>query len=147
VPCTTLTPSRVMKRQNGPRFKQPEQEMFTLTEQDIHGVAYIKEATIKGYAKAEFGDSINFAFPNSETRRGRIGKQVAQTLDRSCNQGILTKNCRIRKLIPLECWRLQGFSDELFYKAQKVNSDNQLYKQAGNSVTVNVVYEIAKRLN
>mgnify|MGYP001175238085 CR=1 FL=1 len=52
---------------------------------------------------------------------------------------------RIRKLTPLECWRLQGFPDELFKKAAKVNSDSQLYKQAGNSVTVNVIYEIAKK--
>lgn len=52
----------------------------------------------------------------------------------------------IRKLTPLECWRLQGFPDDLFYKAKQVNSDSQLYKQAGNSVTVPVIYEIAKRL-
>lgn len=52
---------------------------------------------------------------------------------------------RIRKLTPKECWRLQGFPDELFEKAAKVNSDSQLYKQAGNSVTVNVIYEIAKK--
>ncbi len=51
----------------------------------------------------------------------------------------------IRKLTPKECWRLQGFPDELFEKAKQVNSDTQLYKQAGNAVTVNVVYEIAKR--
>ena len=53
---------------------------------------------------------------------------------------------RIRRLTPLECFRLQGFPDEYFERARKVNSDNQLYKQAGNSVTINVVYEIAKRL-
>ena len=55
-------------------------------------------------------------------------------------------NIRIRKLTPKEYFRLQGFPDEYFERARKVNSDNQLYKQAGNSVTVNVVYEIAKRL-
>lgn len=53
---------------------------------------------------------------------------------------------RIRKLTPRECWRLQGFPDWAFVKAQGVNSDSQLYKQAGNSVTVPVIYEIAKRL-
>lgn len=52
----------------------------------------------------------------------------------------------IRKLTPKETWRLQGFPDEAFDKAAEVNSDSQLYKQAGNSVTVNVIYEIAKRL-
>lgn len=53
---------------------------------------------------------------------------------------------RIRKLTPKECFRLQGFPDEYFARAAEVNSDSQLYKQAGNSVTVNVIYEIAKRL-
>ena len=52
----------------------------------------------------------------------------------------------IRKLTPKECFRLQGFSDEYFERARAVNSDSQLYKQAGNSVTVNVIYEIARRL-
>ena len=53
---------------------------------------------------------------------------------------------RIRRLIPKECFRLQGYPDEYFNRAAAVNSDSQLYKQAGNSVTVNVIYEIAKRL-
>lgn len=51
-------------------------------------------------------------------------------------------NLRIRKLTPLECWRLMGFDDEDFYKAEKVNSNTQLYKQAGNSIVVNVLEEI-----
>lgn len=55
-------------------------------------------------------------------------------------------NLRIRKLTPLETWRLQGFTDEQFYKAQAVNSNSQLYKQAGNSVSVPVVYAVAKHL-
>ena len=53
---------------------------------------------------------------------------------------------RIRKLTPRECWRLQGFPDWAFDKAQEVNSNSQLYKQAGNSVTVNVIAAIAERL-
>jgi DNA (cytosine-5)-methyltransferase 1 len=53
---------------------------------------------------------------------------------------------RIRRLTPKECWRLQGFSDELFEKARKVNSDAQLYKQAGNAVTVNVAFAVAHSL-
>jgi DNA (cytosine-5)-methyltransferase 1 len=52
----------------------------------------------------------------------------------------------IRKLTPKECFRLQGWTDDYFEKAQFVNTNSQLYKQAGNGVTVNVVYEIAKRL-
>ena len=59
----------------------------------------------------------------------------------------LSDGYRIRKLTPRECWRLQGFPDWAFDKAQEVNSNSQLYKQAGNSVTVNVIEAIAKKLN
>ena len=56
-------------------------------------------------------------------------------------------NSEYRNLTPLEYWRLQGFTDEQFYKAKNAGiSDSQLYKQAGNAVTVNVIYEIGKRL-
>ena len=58
----------------------------------------------------------------------------------------ITDGYRIRKLTPRECWRLQGFPDWAFDKAQEVNSNSQLYKQAGNSVTVNVIAAIAKEL-
>jgi DNA (cytosine-5)-methyltransferase 1 len=105
----------------------------------------IMEATKKGYAEAHEGDSINLAVPRSETRRGRVGVGVANTLDTSCNQGTLVQG-RIRRLTPRECFRLQGFPDTYFDRAAAVNSDSQLYKQAGNSVTVNVIYEIAKRM-
>ena len=58
-----------------------------------------------------------------------------------------TEGVRIRRLTPLECFRLQGFPDEHFHNAKAAGvSDSQLYKQAGNAVTVNVVYEIARRL-
>ncbi|MDD4493674.1 MAG: DNA (cytosine-5-)-methyltransferase [Eubacteriales bacterium] len=140
-----LTPDRVKMRQNGRRIKEPGEPMFTLTTQDRHGVVLVREATQKGYAEAGIGDSINLAVPGSQTRRGRVGKGVANTLDTSCNQGTLS-GCRIRRLTPRECWRLQGVPDHLFELAQAVNSDTQLYKQAGNGVTVNVVYEIARRL-
>lgn len=142
-----LTPDRAEKRQNGRRFKEHGEPMFTLTAQDRHGVL-IKEATKQGYALAEIGDSINFSNPSSKTRRGRVGKGVAQTLDTGCNQAIIENKppYRIRKLTPRECWRLQGFPDWAFDKAQEVNKNSQLYKQAGNSVTVPVIYEIAKRL-
>lgn len=55
-------------------------------------------------------------------------------------------NCYIRKLTPKECWRLQGFTDEQYEKAAAANSKSQLYKQAGNAVTVNVTYEIGKHI-
>ena len=106
----------------------------------------VKEATSKGYAEAEIGDSVNLSHPNSKTRRGRVGKQVANTLLTGESQGVIEPDFRIRKLTPRECWRLQGFPDWAFDKAQEVNSNSQLYKQAGNSVTVNVIAAIAKEL-
>ena len=56
------------------------------------------------------------------------------------------KGLRIRKLTPKECWRLMGFSDDAYEKAEQVNSKTQLYKQAGNSIVVNVLMEIIKQL-
>lgn len=197
----------------------------------------VKEATKKGFAEAYPGDSINLSNPNSETRRGRVGDQIANTLDTSCNQAVVEPICvamrgrnpnnpsdrttgspteqrfepnskgitntitsvqkdnlifepslnkiyqlsgshkatgrvydenglcptitakqggghepktiqgsRIRRLTPLECWRLQGFPDEAFYKAKDVNSDTQLYKQAGNSISTPVIGAILKNL-
>lgn len=127
-----LTPDRVEKRQNGRRFKDNGEPMFTLTGQDRHGVAIeVEEAT--------------------------------KRLDTSCNQGIFVKvsdelivyavwyekyQCyiAIRKLTPKECFRLQGWSDDYFEKARFVNSDSQLYKQAGNGVTVTVIEAIARKM-
>lgn len=92
----------------------------TLTSNSYHenNVLKITEATSQGYSEAEIGDS----------------------------QGVVEPGFRIRKLTPRECWRLQGFPDWAFDKAQEVNSNSQLYKQAGNSVTVNVIAAIAKEL-
>ena len=106
----------------------------------------VKEATKQGYAEAEIGDSVNLSHPNSKTRRGRVGKQIANTLLTGESQGVVEPDFRIRKLTPRECWRLQGFPDWAFDKAQEVNSNSQLYKQAGNSVTVNVIAAIEKEL-
>lgn len=106
----------------------------------------VKEATKQGFAEAEVGDSVNLSHPNSKTRRGRVGKQIANTLLTGESQGVVEPDFRIRKLTPRECWRLQGFPDWAFDKAQEVNSNSQLYKQAGNSVTVNVIAAIAKEL-
>lgn len=56
------------------------------------------------------------------------------------------KRVAIRKMTPRECFRLQGWSDEYFDRAELVNTDTQLYKQAGNGVTVSVVEAIGRRL-
>lgn len=160
-----LTPDRAEKRQNGRRFKEDGEPMFTLTGQDRHGIAIeVKEATKQGYTECRVGiDSVNFSMPNSKTRIGRVGQEIANTLDTSCNQGIFVQvseelvvyavwyekyQCyiAIRKLTPKECFRLQGWPDDYFEKAQFVNSDSQLYKQAGNGVTVSVIEAIARRM-
>jgi len=144
----------------------------------------IKSGTAKGYEEAKEGDSINFSVPNSETRRGRVGKGVAQTLDTACNQGvmigdyrtdegfrwrqdgnspaimammrdtwkenftgqnppIINKDYKIRRLTPRECFRLMDFPDTFTWPV----SDSQAYKQAGNSIVVNVLYKIIKNLS
>ena len=161
-----LTPDRAEKRQNGRRFKEDGEPMFTLTGQDRHGIAIeVEETTKQGYSECRVGvDAVNLSVPGSKTRRGRVGKEIANTLDTSCNQGIFVKvsdeliayavwyekyQCyiAIRKLTPRECFRLQGWSDDYFEKAQFVNSDSQLYKQAGNGVTVTVIETIARKMN
>lgn len=185
----------------------------------------IKSATSTGFEIATEGDSINFAVPNSETRRGRVGHQVAQTLDTGCQQGviiplfqwgkgsrdirmvyddngispcmtsamgtgggvtpsvmvgdyrsdegfrwrqdgnspaimammrdtwkekftgnnppIIQENYRIRRLTPRECFRLMDFPDSFTWPV----SDSQAYKQAGNSIVVNVLVKIINNLN
>lgn len=145
----------------------------------------IREATSKGYAIAQEGDAVNFRFPNSKTRRGRVGKQIANTLEASgISQGAVVNDrgnarenadgisnavdanyfkgldnhaqrthvlesprYRIRKLSPLECFRLQGFSDEAHQALVDAGiSNTQRYKQAGNAVTVNVIEALGERL-
>ena len=106
----------------------------------------IRTANKKGYDMAYNGDGIDLGYPQSNTRRGRVGHGVAKTLPTSDTQGTLD-NFRIRKLTPLECWRLMGFSDDDFNKAKSAGiSDTQLYKQAGNSIVVNVLEGILKNL-
>jgi DNA (cytosine-5)-methyltransferase 1 len=124
-----LTPDREEKRQNGRRIKDDGEEMFTLTAQDKHGVMLSGIYT---------QDSPAF---NRGPMPGLSRSLKANTHDASVTDGV-----KIRRLTPRECFRLQGFPDEYFNRAAAVNSDSQLYKQAGNSVTVNVIYEIAKRL-
>ena len=158
---------------------------------------FVNEGTKKGYVKATEGDSINIAYPNNLTKRGRVGKRVSNTILTSPNIAVLenankivdinkykkmynpynnkqikdiaptqTTTCgsttssstvlisedgenymRIRKLTPLECWRLMGFDDTDFYKTKSVGiSDTQAYKMAGNSIVVNVLEFIFEEL-
>jgi DNA (cytosine-5)-methyltransferase 1 len=142
----------------------------------------IKSATKSGFETATENDSINFSVPNSETRTGRVGKGMAQTLDTACNQGVIiplfhwgkgknnermvydkegispcmtsamgmgggytpsvVKDYKIRRLTPRECFRLMDFPDTFTWPV----SDSQAYKQAGNSIVVNVLYKILKQL-
>ena len=128
-----LTPDRPEKRQNGRRFKEDGEPMFTLTSQDRHGIVVAGKLPGNHDQNSRVYDTDGLA-PTLSTMQG--GGQEPKIM----------QNFRIRKLTPRECWRLQGFPDWAFDKAQEVNSNSQLYKQAGNSVTVNVIAEIAKRL-
>ena len=206
IPC--ITPDRLEKRQNGRRFKEDGEPMFTLTSQDRHGVLETNTLNfIGGIGEKDIvGDnkSLSRNYPQgnrvydanniacSQTANGggiggptglylvdkskRIGglfddekskhqtgsvwdvEGLAPTLDtmqggyrQPCvltegeNKTVVEKY-RIRKLTPKECWRLMGFKDEQFLKAEQVCSNSQLYKQAGNSIVVNVMEEIFKNL-
>lgn len=180
----------------------------TLTSVQKDNYLAIPEATSKGYAEAHEGDSVNLAVPNSTTRRGRVGKQMANTLDTGCQQGVveqwstvvgnkqmntfrgsvdgespcITSACgagggmtpmltdadlettktkefieqvrgheemryRIRKLTPRECFRLMGVDDADIDKLMNASiSNSQLYKCAGNSIVVDVLYHLFRKL-
>lgn len=213
IPC--ITPDRVEKRQNGRRFKEDGDPMFTLTAQDRHGVAIMRPK------RTDYGKQIRKQYEAGEVEESRhnmttlepvfdgisntittvqkdnllmvadealrIAKNMRKNSDIEVTikangdirphrtdkrkSGISEFNLsyegnesntvttshqpkvygestefRIRKLTPKECWRLQGIPDHYFDKASAVNSNSQLYKQAGNACTVNVIYEIAKRI-
>lgn len=108
----------------------------------------VRNATKKGYIEAYVGDGIDYSFAKSTTRRGRVQHEMCQTITSGTQcVGTLCEDYRIRKLTPLECWRLMGFDDEDFIKAKAAGiSDTQLYKQAGNSIVVNVLEAILTEL-
>ena len=101
-------------------------------------------------------DVIRHSYSNSRMKewkkRNIETNDIVPTLDTRCDcLGVVVKeknmdNLRIRKLTPKECWRLMGFDDEDFEKVEKVNSNAQLYKQAGNSICVPVLEAILKNL-
>lgn len=120
------------------------QQIGVCVEAPSVGVA-IKTANKQGYDIATDGDGVDLSYQQSKTRRGRVGHGVSKTLMASDSMGTVD-NYRIRKLTPKECWRLMGFDDADFRKAEQVNSNTQLYKQAGNSIVVNVLEAILKNL-
>lgn len=194
VAIPVLTPTRENKRQNGRRFKEDGEPMFTLTAQDRHGVAVMQVGNIvedkefknpqrgRIYSTEGLSPTLNCcgggglevkvlvsglytdqvdaftekSMPNTSRclkenqhdagilieESTKLNMQVVQ------KDNLLVENSKpiIRRLTPREYWRLQGFSDTQFDKAREVNSDSQLYKQAGNSVTVNVIYAIGKNI-
>ncbi|HFI0791099.1 TPA: DNA cytosine methyltransferase [Streptococcus suis] len=168
VAIPVLTPDREEKRQNGRRFKTDGEPMFTLTAQDKHGVM-VNDIKVVGTIEPNFNQSGCVYDPNGiaptirTMQGGGLEPKIIQR-GHGYNQGgehdtapTLTSNSwqennhllngiHIRKLTPRECWRLQGFPDWAFDRAAAVNSNSQLYKQAGNSVTVNVIEAIARRL-
>lgn len=108
--------------------------------------ATVREATKLGYAVAYDGDGINFSHPKSTTRRGRVGRKSVKTI-LTRNEHVVFTGGKLKYLSPLEYWRLQAFEDQHFFKAKEQGiSETQLYKQAGNSVTVNVVEAIAREI-
>ena len=124
----------------------------TLAARDSQGPKkiLISQATKKGYIEMEVPGVCDLSYPNSKTRRGRVQEKgkISPTLTASEN-GIsyINKEYRVRKLTPLECWRLMAFTDEDFYKAKNIGiSNSQLYKQAGNSIVVKVLEGIFKEL-
>lgn len=126
-----LTPDRAEKRQNGRRFKENGEPAFTLTAQDKHGVAI---GVGGGDMQHEDHPGMLVELPNG-VKAWAVWYEKEQCY------------IAIRKLTPRECFRLQGWTDDYFEKAEFVNSDSQLYRQAGNGITVNVVEAIGRRMN
>ena len=107
----------------------------------------VKVATKQGYEEATSGDYVNITFPSSKTKRGRVGKGVAQTLTCGDGNAVITENVRIRKLTPRECLRLMGWTDEQIDKIESAKvSSTQQYRQAGNGIVVQVLEAIFKAL-
>ena len=107
----------------------------------------VKVATKQGYEEATAGDYVNITFPSSKTKRGRVGKGVAQTLTCGDGNAVITENVRIRKLTPRECLRLMGWTDEHIDKIESAKvSSTQQYRQAGNGIVVQVLEAIFKAL-
>ena len=111
-----------------------------------NGKLYVKEATKIGYKLVEDGDCINVAFPNSKTRRGRVGKGVAKTLTTAPRQAVYVNGC-LRMLTAKEYWRLMGFKDRDYAAMKRVGlTEAQICHLAGNSICVPVLQQIFTKL-
>lgn len=172
VAIPVLTPDRAEKRQNGRRFKENGEPMFTLTSQDRHGIATsispigevytgvspefyrgVYEGCFRCLKASTHDSGVALKLQNIPVSREYVLTRPGMFMKISDELTIYAVwyekyQCyiAIRKLTPKECFRLQGWTDEYFEKAAFVNSDSQLYKQAGNGVTVNVIEAIAKQL-
>ena len=110
------------------------------------GVLLIKNGTKQGYKEAHPGDTVALDYMGSGTRRGRVGRDIAHTLQANSVPGLVERGGRIRRLMPRECLRLQGFEEDQIDRLLAITSDAQAYKQAGNSVTVTVIEAIGRRI-
>ena len=107
----------------------------------------VKVATKQGYEEATAGDYVNITFPSSKTKRGRVGKGVAQTLTCGDGNAVITENVRIRKIDIRIGLRLMGWTDEQIDKIESAKvSSTQQYRQAGNGIVVQVLEAIFKAL-
>lgn len=169
-----LTPDRVNKRQNGRRFKENGEPMFTLTSQDKHGVLTTFGAILRG-ERNDYGKIMRRDYESHKVKLSRNDMYnlsprtdgVSNTITTVQKDNLFIKGTdsispevsdicawsevygcyvTIRRLTPLECFRLQGWGDKYFERAKSVNSGSQLYKQAGNGVTVNVIQAIAEKM-
>lgn len=117
---------------------------------DLEKQLFTEDGNIKRYIDSDIvdefkdGQMATTLFPNGY---GHGPRTHDESICLNCiDKPSVKHNLRIRKLTPKECWRLMGFDDEDFEKAEKVNSNTQLYKQAGNSIVVNVMVEILREL-
>ena len=126
--------------------------------EEVDDYVLIRQATKSGYVKCKMRGVADMNYENSETRRGRVIDEgdTSMTITANGQPNVLEPwtweidgkryRIRIRKLTPRECWRLMGFNDSDFDKASKVNSNTQLYKQAGNSIVVPVLEGIFRNI-
>lgn len=146
-------------RENGQQLEiRPDECVNSITTVQKDNMVLIRQATKQGVIPCEIGGVADLNYPDSKTRRGRVqgNGQICPTLTTENIPSVLEEwtweidgeiyLIRIRKLTPRECWRLMGFTDEDFDKAEKTNSNTQLYKQAGNSICIPVLEAVFKQM-